>query len=139
MFLGENIRFLRKKKGYSQEYVANKLGYKSFTTIQKWETGISEPPLKKLKELSILFGVDIDDMNNKKLSLANEMDFTTQAANSPYNPNEQQLIGIYGELAISAFNLYLQLDSDDQGEIRGEMKQMLKAKKYSIQKELRNA
>lgn len=139
MFLGENIRFLRKKKGYSQEYVANKLGYKSFTTIQKWETGISEPPLKKLKELSILFGVDIDDMNNKKLSLANEIDFTTQTANSPYNLNEKQLVEVYGELAISAFNLYLQLDSDDQGEIRGEMKHMLKAKKYSIKKELRNA
>ena len=35
MCLGENIRFLRTKKGYSQDDIANMLGYKSFTTIQK--------------------------------------------------------------------------------------------------------
>ena len=32
MCLGENIRFLRTKKGYSQDDIANMLGYKSFTT-----------------------------------------------------------------------------------------------------------
>lgn len=68
MYLSENIRYLRTLKGYSQEYVASKLGYKSFTTIQKWESGVSEPPVKKLQELSKLFGVDMDDMNNKQLS-----------------------------------------------------------------------
>ena len=40
MCLGENIRFLRTKKGYSQDDIASKLGYKSFTTIQKWEYSI---------------------------------------------------------------------------------------------------
>lgn len=67
MHLGENIRYLRTKNGFSQEDIANKLGYKSFTTIQKWESGTSEPPIKKLKELSELFNVDMDDMNNKDL------------------------------------------------------------------------
>ncbi len=68
MYLAENIRYLRTKKGLSQDYLAEKLGYKSFTTIQKWESGVSEPPVKKLKELSELFGIDMDDMNNKRLS-----------------------------------------------------------------------
>ena len=72
MYLGENIRYLRTKQGYSQEYIAEKLGYKSFTTIQKWESGVSEPPVKKLKELSDLLGVDMDDMNNRRLSIASE-------------------------------------------------------------------
>lgn len=72
MYLSENIRFLRLKKGFSQEYVADMLGYKSFTTIQKWESGVSEPPIKKLQELSKLFDVDIDDMTEKQLSLEHE-------------------------------------------------------------------
>lgn len=37
----------------------------------------------------------------------------------------------HGKITREAFEMYIQLDSDDQGEIRGEMKQMLKAEKYS--------
>lgn len=47
--------------------------------------------------------------------------------------------GEYGKAAGEAFTMYIQLDSDDQGEIRGEMKQMLKADKYSVKKELKKA
>ena len=68
MCLGENIRFLRTKKGSSQDDIANKLGYKSFTTIQKWESGVSEPPLKALKKLSEIFNIDMNDLATKKLS-----------------------------------------------------------------------
>ena len=69
MCLGENIRFLRTKNGYSQDDIANMLGYKSFTTIQKWESGVSEPPLKALKKLSEIFNIDMNDLATKKLSL----------------------------------------------------------------------
>lgn len=68
MCLGKNIRFLRTKNGYSQDDIANKLGYKSFTTIQKWESGVSEPPLKALKKLSEIFNIDMNDLATKKLS-----------------------------------------------------------------------
>lgn len=68
MCLGENIRFLRTKKGYSQDDIANMLGYKSFTTIQKWESGVSEPPLKVLKKLSEIFNIDMNDLATKKLA-----------------------------------------------------------------------
>ncbi len=67
MILAKNIRYLRKEKGYSQEYLAEKLNYKSYTTIQKWEMGVSEPPVKKLKELAEIFHVDIDDLTNEDL------------------------------------------------------------------------
>lgn len=69
MCLGDNIRYLRIKKGYSQDYIAEQLGYKSFTTIQKWESGVSEPPLKALKKLSVLLGADMNEMASKNLSL----------------------------------------------------------------------
>ena len=39
MAFSNNLRYLRKKYDMSQEDLANKLGYKSFTTIQKWESG----------------------------------------------------------------------------------------------------
>ncbi len=65
--LSKNIRYLRKKNEWSQDYIANKLGYRSYTTIQKWEMGTSEPPLKKTRELADLFNVEIDDLTNKDL------------------------------------------------------------------------
>lgn len=52
---------------------------------------------------------------------------------------EQYLIKTYGESILEAFNLYSKLDSGDQGEIRGEMKQMLKAEKYLKQRESKHA
>lgn len=67
--LANNIRYLRKQRGWSQEYIAEKLGYKSFTTIQKWEQGLSEPPLKKAKQLADLFNVDMDDLANVNMML----------------------------------------------------------------------
>lgn len=68
MTLSKNIRYLRKKYDWSQDYVAEKLGYKSFTTIQKWETGVAEPPIKKLRELAQLFNVDIELLANSDLT-----------------------------------------------------------------------
>lgn len=62
MILADNIRYLRKKRGWSQDYLAEILGYKSYTTIQKWESGVSEPPLKKAHAIANLFGVDINDL-----------------------------------------------------------------------------
>lgn len=62
MSLSHNIRYLRKKQGWGQDTLAEKLGYKSYTTIQKWESGVSEPPLKVVHELAELFNVDINDL-----------------------------------------------------------------------------
>lgn len=67
MTLSSNIRFLRKEKGWSQDYIAEQLGYKSFTTIQKWESGVAEPPIKKLKALAELFNIDMDELANGDL------------------------------------------------------------------------
>lgn len=82
MALAKNIRYLRKKKNWSQEYIAEKLGYKSYTTIQKWEMGASEPPLKKLKELAELFHVDMDDLANKDLELSECVHFVIDTSGS---------------------------------------------------------
>ena len=78
--MAKNIRFLRRKNHWSQEYIADKLGYKSYTTIQKWEAGISEPALHKLKELSELFSVDMNDLVNNDLSKSSEKEINLEVS-----------------------------------------------------------
>ena len=39
MYLAKNLKYLRLKNGFSQDYLADKLGYKSYTTIQKMGNG----------------------------------------------------------------------------------------------------
>lgn len=70
MYLPNNIRYLRKKHHLSQEDLAGELGYKSFTTVQKWEKGIAEPPLSVLLRLAKSFRVDLDDLTGTDLSAA---------------------------------------------------------------------
>lgn len=71
MCLATNIRYLRKKNKYSQEFIAEQLGYKSYTTVQKWEMGISEPSIAKIRLLADLFQVDFNDMTSINLSSLN--------------------------------------------------------------------
>lgn len=62
MRLSDNIRRFRRLRDLSQEDIAKKLGYKSFTTIQKWETGMAEPPVGKLYELADIPRVNIMEL-----------------------------------------------------------------------------
>lgn len=59
MILAEKIMVLRKKKGWSQEGLAEKLGV-SRQSVSKWESGASVPDLDKILVLSQLFGVSTD-------------------------------------------------------------------------------
>lgn len=77
MCLSKNIRYLRLKKNFSQEYIAERLGYKSYTTIQKWESGVSEPPIAKLRQLSDLLGVDINDIATKDIEASERSGYYT--------------------------------------------------------------
>jgi repressor LexA len=56
------IKTYRKERGLSQQDVADHFGYKSFTTIQKWEDGSSTPPAKTMKLLAEFFGVSLEDL-----------------------------------------------------------------------------
>ena len=58
----KNIRFLRKRAEMSQDKLAEMLGYKSFTTVQKWESGVSEPSMAVAQKIANLFHVDLDDL-----------------------------------------------------------------------------
>ncbi len=60
MYFKENVRFLRKLKGKSQNEFADDLGYKSFTTVQKWEDGTSYPSLPVVSQIADYFQVSLE-------------------------------------------------------------------------------
>jgi len=64
------IKTYRKDRGLSQQDLADHFGYKSFTTIQKWEDGSSTPPAKTVKLLAEFFGVSLEDLLNESEKIA---------------------------------------------------------------------
>ena len=67
MCLSKNLKYLRLKNNYSQDEIAEMFGYKSYTTIQKWEMGIAEPSVDKLRELAKLYNVSMNDLLTKDI------------------------------------------------------------------------
>ena len=57
---GEKISRLRMGLGLSQSQLAAKLGV-SNKAVSKWETGQAKPRLDTLRQLSVLFGVSVDE------------------------------------------------------------------------------
>ncbi len=64
---GKNLRYLRLRDNISQEDLAKELGYKSFTTIQKWESGKNEPNMSILNQLADKWGITLDELVNVDL------------------------------------------------------------------------
>lgn len=130
--LGSNIRYLRKKHNYSQDKLAEVLGYKSFTTIQKWESGVAEPPFKTLAKLAELFRVDIDDLAKKDLYATSAPLYEAAAGEGRLNdgyPTEEYKIALEPE-EHKLIEDYRTLDTEDKAELRGVVKGMLMQDKY---------
>lgn len=79
MKFDENLRELRKEKGYSQEELADRLNV-TRQTVSKWENGSAMPDLKKLTELAEFFGVSMDAL----LGLKVESESKTDSNNSNF-------------------------------------------------------
>ena len=61
MQLGNSLFQARKKKGLSQEAVAEKLGV-SRQTISKWETNETVPDIYQSKKMAVLYGISLDEL-----------------------------------------------------------------------------
>lgn len=57
--LSDNIRELRKEKGYSQQTLAEQLNVVR-QTVSKWEKGLSVPDAELLERMAELFDVPVD-------------------------------------------------------------------------------
>lgn len=135
---GNRIRKLRTNKQLSLDELARKCGYNSEnarSSIQKIEAGKSDIPASKIKLLAQALEVPIGEI----MGWYDEWDNKFNTENISKSVELFELIEKeHGKSAGEAFTIYVQLDPEDQGEIRGEMKQMLKSEKYSIQKESSN-
>ncbi len=54
--LGQKIKVARKAAGMTQRQLADKL-HKSFSTIQKYENGVVEPPISSIPEIAAAIGI----------------------------------------------------------------------------------
>ena len=63
--IGEIIREARLKQDFTQKTLGDLLGYKmvdSGAIIRKWEAGVSLPPLDKIRKISQILDVPLDDL-----------------------------------------------------------------------------
>ena len=59
LYLGENIRNLRKKADLTQEQLADRLGV-TYQSVSRWETGSSYPDLELIPAIANIFSVSAD-------------------------------------------------------------------------------
>ncbi len=82
---GENLKYYREKKGYTQRFLAQMLGY-SEKSVSKWESGNGYPTVETLTRLSDIFSVSLDTLLYAK-------------------PEKQYLLGIDGGGTSTVFRL----------------------------------
>lgn len=88
MPIAKNIRYLRKQAHMTQGELAEKLGYKAPETIRKWEGKSTNPPMKKVREMSELFHREFSEICDLDLEA---LDIKADAA-QPTHEEMQQLL-----------------------------------------------
>lgn len=71
IMLSENIKVLRKAKGYSQDDVAEKL-HVTRQTISKWERNLSVPDADLLVKLAECFDVNVKDLLGDEIEVSKD-------------------------------------------------------------------
>lgn len=79
--IGTRIKSLRLAASMTQEQLASRLGV-SAQAVSKWESGVNMPDILLLPELSVIFGVSIDDLfamtDEKRMDRIDNMIFNTR-------------------------------------------------------------
>lgn len=69
----ENLRNIRKEKGFSQEQLATRLNVVR-QTVSKWEKGFSVPDAEQLVRLADILGVQVHELLGKEVEVSEEKD-----------------------------------------------------------------
>ncbi|MBQ6655331.1 MAG: helix-turn-helix domain-containing protein [Erysipelotrichaceae bacterium] len=123
MKFAANLRYLRRLNHISQNELADRMGYKSFTTIQKWEDGSAVPPYKTIVKLADFFQVDVDGFMNSDLTagLQSEVPILGVVRGGQPLEAQQQYIGfehVYPDDARHPDCFYLQVVGDSMKDAR---------------------
>lgn len=102
----ENLKKIRKEKGYTQEELATKVGVVR-QTVSKWEKGLSVPDADILRKIAETLDTDIDILLGDEITvdIDNFNGFNNNNSNKKKNINnnnvvEKQLTKISEQLAI---------------------------------------
>ncbi|MBD1432397.1 helix-turn-helix transcriptional regulator [Sphingobacterium sp. DN00404] len=61
LYLADNMRYLRGRKGRSQQQLADELGI-TRTRYSKYEYGMAEPPIELLVKIARYYGISVDEI-----------------------------------------------------------------------------
>ena len=126
MTLGEKVKLKREELGLSQEELAEKMNYKSKTSIHKIEVGITDLPLSKVKELAAVLKTTPAYLMGweEKISILDSI-----ALLSDYELEGLNKL-LTGENSIES--AYLSLDKKDPKEILNQILKSLKKERAEI-------
>ena len=88
---GQNLKYLRKLKGWTQEEFANKLGIKR-SLIGAYEEERAEPRLEVLEVISDMFKVTLDELLRKDLSITQGSNYLNKRRQLKMMSAERNLI-----------------------------------------------
>lgn len=120
MAFSSNLRRLRREHGMSQDDLAKKLGYKSFTTIQKWESDVSEPTVSVVKRLAEIFNVTMDELINADIPTTVGKESTNEELNPYHFALHKRVNELDESMSARVFDLledYLLCGEYEQGKI----------------------
>ncbi|WP_143961696.1 XRE family transcriptional regulator [Litoribacter populi] len=105
MYLGKNIRFLRKAKSMTQEELSDRLGVKR-TMISAYEDGRSEPKLQTLQKLTSIFGLSLDELLERDLEVQGKKVYQaseTRILTVTLDKEEEETIPMIGQKASAGY------------------------------------
>ncbi len=103
--IGLKIKRKRTEKGLYQEHLAKAL-HVDRSVISKWETGVSEPSIEQLKQISIFFNVPVDFFLNDDSHDNSEVSINSSESIRELIHNHAIVIGLS---VISLFTMPLSL------------------------------
>ncbi len=135
MTIGSKIRQLRTERKWSQEQVAQMLGYKSRSTINKIELGINELTQSKIVAFANLFGVEpwqllndepLDWTEIRTRWARTDRERMIQAEVSVY----EDVQAIFGKTAFELLSSFNQLNKSGQEKALAHIQDMVEIPKY---------
>ena len=99
--LGEKLMTLRKKSGYSQQELADRLKV-SRQTISNWELNQGAPSIDKAKELADIYKISLDDL------VGDEVEVVARKKREPDLHVLKKLVGKMVKLECSDIDLVLE-------------------------------
>lgn len=130
--IGDRIRIRREQLNLSQSELAQKLGFKSRSSINKIELDQRNLTQSKIKAIA-----DALDTTPSYIMGWEELDQTVDLAAlkkdvQAVTVTSGMIKDQFGAVAVEALDLFVLLDDLDKGKILGMMNQMLNADKYSL-------